>query len=131
MIVLDTHVWLWLLHDYGRLSPQAQTLIAQEKHRDGLRVSAISMWEIAVKVEQRKLVLPLEINEWYEQARVYTGLSIEPVTPADFIASTQLPGNFHKDPADRIIVAFARRLDVSLISCDAKILNYPYVETAW
>lgn len=99
MIVLDTHVWLWLLHDYKQLSVQAQTLITQEKQQNGLRVSAISVWEIAVKVGQGKLMLPLEINEWYEQARAYNGLSIEPVIPQDAIASTQLPGTFHKDPS--------------------------------
>lgn len=131
MIVLDTHVWLWLLHDYGRLSVQAQTLIMQEQQQNGLRVSAISIWEVAVKVEPEKLVLPLEINKWYKQAREYTGLSIEPVLPEDLIASTQLPGSFHKDPADRIIVAFARRLSVPLITRDPKILKYPHVETVW
>lgn len=53
------------------------------------------------------------------------------VTPLDAIASTQLPGNFHKDPADRIIVALARRLKVPLINCDGKILAYPDVVTVW
>ncbi len=59
------------------------------------------------------------------------GLIIESVTPQDAIASTQLPGTFHKDPADRIIVALARRYNVPLITCDDKILAYPYVETVW
>lgn len=97
----------------------------------GLRVSAISVWEIAVKVAQGKMTLPLEINQWYEQVRVYPGLLIEPVIPEDLIASTQLPGTFHKDPADRIIVALARRLGVPLISRDAKILAYLHSQTVW
>jgi PIN domain nuclease of toxin-antitoxin system len=131
MIILDTHVWLWLLHNPEKLSPIAQRLIAEEEAKNGLLVSAISVWEISVKVSLGKLDIPVEINDWYQQASAYPGLFIEPVTPADFIASTQLIGNFHKDPSDRIIVAFARRLGVSLISCDAKIINYPYVETIW
>lgn len=131
MIVLDTHVWLWLLHDYGQLSAQAQMVIEQERQHNGLRVSAISVWEIALKVSQDKLQLPLEINQWYEQVSVYPGLLIEPIIAEVVIASTQLPGTFHKDPADRIIVALARRYNVPLITCDDKILAYPDVETIW
>jgi PIN domain nuclease of toxin-antitoxin system len=47
------------------------------------------------------------------------------------IASTQIPGDFHKDPADRMIIAIARRYDIDLITCDHKILNYPHVKTIW
>jgi PIN domain nuclease of toxin-antitoxin system len=50
---------------------------------------------------------------------------------ADALASTQLPGNFHKDPADRILIAIARRYDAELITCDQKILDYPHVKTLW
>ncbi len=68
MIVLDTHVWLWWLHEPEKLSALAQTLINQEEQLNGLLVSAISVWEIAVKVGVGKLVLPMEVNEWYDQA---------------------------------------------------------------
>jgi PIN domain nuclease of toxin-antitoxin system len=54
---------------------------------------------------------------------------IEALNPEDAIASTQLPGDFHKDPADRIIVAMVRRYDVPLIICDSNILKYPHVKT--
>lgn len=70
MIVLDTHVWLWWLQEPQKLSVQAQTLIDQEEQNNGLRVSAISVWEIAVKVGLGKLVLPMEINDWYAHAKV-------------------------------------------------------------
>lgn len=133
MIVLDTHVWLWWLYDPGQLSSTAYALITQEEELNGLRVSAISVWEIALKVEQGKMPLP---NDWYDRAKAYPGLFVEPVTPEDFLASTQLPGTFHRDPADRIIVAFARRLGVPLITRDEKILAYPHVpyrrnQTIW
>lgn len=131
MIVLDTHVWLWWLHNPQKLSPQAQTLINQEEQNNGLRVSAISVWEIAVKVGLGKLVLPMQINNWYAHAKAYPSLRIIAVNPSDAIASTQLPGTFHKDPADRIIIALARRLKIPLITCDRKILDYPYVTTIW
>lgn len=131
MILLDTHVWLWLLHDPTKLSELAQTIIQTEEVRDGLLVSTISVWEVAVKSSVGKLDLCLPIDEWYQLAKTHSGVVIEPLNPIDAIASTQLPEDFHKDPADRILVAMARRYNIPLITCDTKILNYPYVETIW
>lgn len=131
MILLDTHVWLWLLHDPSQLSPSAQEIIEIEEYKNGLLVSAISVWEVAVKSSIGKLILPLPINEWYQLAKTHSGVLIEPLSPIDAISSTQLPDNFHKDPADRILVAMARRYDIFLVSCDTKILNYPHVKTIW
>jgi PIN domain nuclease of toxin-antitoxin system len=131
MILLDTHVWLWLLHKPSQLSNQARALIDVEESQNGILVSAISVWEIAVKVSIGKLSLPLPIGEWYELAQTQSGIVIEPLNPLDAIASTQLPENFHKDPADRILVAVARRHKIPLVTCDVKILNYPHVQTVW
>jgi PIN domain nuclease of toxin-antitoxin system len=64
-------------------------------------------------------------------AETHSGMIIEPLSPIDAIASTQLPDDFHKDPADRILVAIARRYEIPLVTCDAKILNYPHVKTIW
>ena len=131
MIVLDTHVWLWWLHDPCKLSPDADKLIQQEQVSGALVISAISVWEVAVKVQSGKLAIPMDINRWYELARSYPSTVIEPLSPLDAIASTQLPGNFHKDPADRIIVSLARRLTVPLLTCDRKIRDYEHVVTVW
>lgn len=131
MIVLDTHVWLWWLHDPARLSQAAEELIQQEQASGTLIISAISVWEVAVKVQSGKLAIPMDIYRWYESARSYPATIIEPLSPLDAIASTQLPGNFHKDPADRIIISLARRLAVPLLTCDRKILDYEHVITVW
>jgi PIN domain nuclease of toxin-antitoxin system len=131
MILLDTHVWLWLLHEPRQLSDAARIAIDTEEPHNGLLVSAISVWEIAVKSSIGKLTLPLPIDEWYKLASVHSGIIMEPLSPLDAIASTSLPGTFHKDPADRILVAIARRYGIPLVTCDAKILNYPHVQTIW
>jgi PIN domain nuclease of toxin-antitoxin system len=128
MILLDTHVWLWWLHDPSRLSDPVKAAIALEESHSGILVSTISVWEIAVKSSIGKLTLPLAIDEWYAMAQTHPGVIVEPLNPLDAIASTQLPGTFHKDPADRILIAIARRYDVSLVTLDAQILNYPYVK---
>jgi PIN domain nuclease of toxin-antitoxin system len=63
MIVLDTHIWLWLLHDPSNLSVAANLAIEVEENQSGLLVSAISVWEIAVKSSLGKLTLPLPIEQ--------------------------------------------------------------------
>ncbi|MDT8445218.1 MAG: type II toxin-antitoxin system VapC family toxin, partial [Desulfuromonadales bacterium] len=94
-------------------------------------ISAISVWEIAVKLQLGKLTLPMDIHHWFEKAGNYPASRIEPVTATDGIESTLLPGDFHKDPADRLIIALARRLGVPLVSRDRAIIAYPHVETVW
>ncbi len=131
MIILDTQAWLWWLHDPSRLSRRSLSKIRSAEKGKGIRVSAISVWEIAVKTELGKLELPLEINEWYERARSYPNLTVEPLSPLDAIASTRLPGRFHKDPADRMIIAMARRHGAPLVTSDSRIRAYPHVETIW
>jgi PIN domain nuclease of toxin-antitoxin system len=131
VIVLDTHVWLWWLHDPVRLSPVAARLIEKEQETGALVLSVISVWEVAVKISTGKLVIPLDIYRWYEHARSYPATVVEPLSPLDAIASTLLPGDFHKDPADRIIISLARRLAVPLVTCDRKILEYDHVTTVW
>jgi PIN domain nuclease of toxin-antitoxin system len=131
MIVLDTHAWLWWLHDPLRLSPKAQKMIEKAEKKEGWLVSVISLWEIAVKLEIGKMTLPHDIHSWFEKAKSYPGLILEPLVPEDAIASTQLPGIFHKDPADRIIIALTRRYGATLITKDKEILNYSHVKSAW
>ena len=131
MIVLDTQAWLWWLHDPSRLSVRARKAIVQAEKDDGMVVSAISVWEVATKCALGKLVLPLQIEAWFALARTYPGIVIEPVSAEDALASAGLPGEFHKDPADRLIVALARRLQVSLVTADGLIRAYPHVVTTW
>ena len=131
MIVIDTHVWLWLLHEPSQLSNSAREWIERAEPQNGIFVSAISVWEIAVKYSIGKLSLPLPVDDWYALAKCHSGIVIQALHPEDAIASTQLPGEFHKDPADRIIVAMARRYDVPLITCDNNILKYAHVKTIW
>ncbi len=131
MIVLDTQAWLWWCHEPSRLSKAATAAIVKAEKTDGILVSAISVWEIAVKAELGKLRLPMEINEWFRVASLYPNLVVEPVSAADAIASTRLPGAFHKDPADRIIIAVTRRHGVQLVTSDSLIRAYSHVLTVW
>jgi len=128
MIVLDTHIWVWCVHgDERPTETQAQVIETNETNVIG--VSAISCWEIAKLVEYGRLELPCSLREWFEQALSYPGIRLLELTPEVAIESTQLPGEFHRDPTDQIIVATARVHGCSLVTSDSKLLKYPHVET--
>lgn len=131
MIVLDTQPWLWWLHDPSRLSARVRQVLRAQEKEAGITVSVISVWEVATKCALGKLALPMQMEEWFSLARTYRGIILEPVSAEDAIASACLPGNFHKDPADRIIVALARRHKATLITADTLIRAYPHVTTLW
>jgi PIN domain nuclease of toxin-antitoxin system len=95
----------------------------------GLGISAISCWEVAKLFEYGRLELSCPLEEWMEQAMAYPGMQLLEFTPQIAIESTKLPGNFHRDPADQIIVATARVYDISLLTADSRILQYPHVRT--
>ena len=96
----------------------------------GLGVSAISCWEVAKLVERGRLSLPCPVLDWIRQALAYPGVRLIELSPRISVESTQLPGTFHRDPADQIIVATARVLDAPLVTMDAKISAYPHVRLA-
>src|SRR5215216_4416032 len=127
MIVLDTHIWVWWVHGDQRLTAQ-QNQWLQQYESQGLGVSAISCWEVAKLVEYGRLTLPYPVGDWLSQALSYPGVRLRELTPEIAVESTQLPGVFHRDPADQIIVATARIYNCELLTADDKILKYQYVK---
>ena len=128
MILLDTHIWIWWVDGSARLRPAYQRLLAQEEPQ-GLAIAAISVWEVAKLVEKGKLAFTLPVDEWVRKALAYPGITLINLTPDIALASTQLPGDFHPDPADQLIVATARVMDLALLTEDARIQAYPHVRT--
>ncbi len=126
MIVLDTHVWVWWVHGSDRLTARYREYLSAET-TGGLAVSAISCWEVAKLVQKGRLTLPVPIREWFEQALGPSGVQLLPLTPAIAAESAALPGDFHRDPADQLIVATARVHDVPLVTADEAIRAYPHV----
>ena len=128
MIVLDTHIWVWWVHGDERLT-RTQAEVIEANETDVIGVSAISCWEIAKLVEYGRLELPCSLEEWFEDALNYPGIHLFELTPEIAIESTQLPGEFHRDPADQMVVATARVYGCPLVTSDGRLLEYPHVET--
>ncbi len=131
MIVLDTGTWIWWVADPGRLSRTALKCVEREERRDGLVLSAISAWEVALKHSLGKLELDRDVRTWISRAAAYPGLRVEPLGQDDAIESAHLPGDLHRDPADRFIIALARRLRAPIVTADRLIRSYAHVETVW
>ncbi len=128
MIILDTHVWVWWVHGDAQIT-ETQKKVILDNETNIIGVSAISLWEIAKLVKVKRLSLPITPEEWFEKALKYPGIEVLPITPAVAIKSANLPGDFHEDPADQIIVATARVFDCPLVTSDEKIIHYSHVKT--
>lgn len=128
MIVLDTHVWVWWVHDDPQLGVEQREAISNAE-TDEIGVSIISCWEVAKLVEYNRLSLPQPPKDWMAKALDYPGVALLELTPDIVVESTSLPGEFHRDPADQLIVATARTYRAPLVTSDDKILSYPHVET--
>ena len=125
LLLLDTHVWIWLLNGEARLRNTA-ALAAIEKAVPlaALRLSAISLWEIGMLEAKGRLSLPMDCLSWTTEALSAPGLSLLPLSAEIAITSSHLPGQFHGDPADRLIVASARAHNATLVTADKGILAY-------
>lgn len=132
MIVLDTHALVWWVSDDTRLSQAARSAI-DDKLADGDQVlaSAISAWEVAMLVERGRIALAMGTDEWLRAVENIEGVSFVPITAQLAAQSASLPGPFHKDPADRMIVALAREQNALLVTADEKIQRYPHVRSLW
>lgn len=132
VIVLDTHVLVqWINGPTKLLSIAARRAIEQELHGGEILVSSISAWEVALLVSRGRLHLSIDVGDWLAILGELEFLRFIPVDNEIAMKSTQLPGDLHKDPADRMIVATSRVFASPLVTADQKLLDYPYVRTIW
>lgn len=123
MLLLDTHIWIW----WQTLAPEfTQTHQKLIDDSEFLAVSQISIWEIAKLVEKNRLNFTVPLKEWLEIALSHSKLKVISLNTDIIIESTQLPKPFHQDPADQLIVATARVLNIPLLTEDKKIQVYPF-----
>lgn len=128
-MLIDTHIWIWWVNGESQLKPEYKAAITAAQGT-GIEVSIISCWEVAKLVENKRLALTLPILDWLNAALSYPGVRLLSLTPEIVVDSTQLPGAFHKEPGDQMIVATARVLGLALMTMDEKILAYPHVPLA-
>ena len=122
MILLDTHVLIWLDEGSSRLGAQTRDIVDEALGRESLVVAAISFWEIAMLVEKKRLEIKMDLQVWRREL-LEKGLQEIAMHGALGIQAGALPG-FHGDPADRIIVASALSISATIVTADEKILAW-------
>lgn len=126
-LLLDTHVWIWSQVEPHRIGRKAMRRL--EKAGERLFVATISSLEIARLVQVGLLEINGELEAWIRDSlEALQGSSIG-LSHQAAIGAYQLPGSFHKDPADRVLVAIAREHQLTLVTADERILNYGHVKT--
>jgi PIN domain nuclease of toxin-antitoxin system len=122
-VVLDTHVWVWVMSGTP-IAQSAKEAIAKAAAQGNVLVPAISVWEVGMLEAKGRLQLSTPVLQWAETALKAPGTRLADLTPGIAIGSSQLPGDLHGDPADRMIVATARHHNAPLITRDQKLIDY-------
>jgi PIN domain nuclease of toxin-antitoxin system len=128
---LDTHAWLWWVTEDRRLSKRAAASIEAAVAKGGVWLPVIAVWEVAKKVEKKKLVFDRPLRQWLEDATAVPGLLVADLTMSILVESCELPQPFHGDPADQMMVATVRQHQGILITRDRRLRKYPHVKTIW
>jgi PIN domain nuclease of toxin-antitoxin system len=122
-ILLDTHTLLWMIENRKHLGAAAWQAVNLAVAEARILISAITPWEIALLVSKKRIELSKDVMEWVEDALTMPGVTLVGLEPEIAVASTRLPFEMHPDPADRILVATARRLSATLVTADGALLQ--------
>lgn len=127
MILLDTHSWVWWAADRSQLSRRALKAIEAD---DELVVSSISCWEVATLIRKNRLTFDRDPSAWIEAALALPKIVPVALTP-EIAATAGFLEGFHGDPADRILCATALRMNLSLVTKDRLLHDWPAIKTVW
>ncbi|MGD0907561.1 MAG: type II toxin-antitoxin system VapC family toxin [Candidatus Acidiferrales bacterium] len=129
MILLDTHVLVWLSNEPAKLSSRATEAIGAAGQSGGLAISAITLWELAWLATHGRLEILGTVDAFVDEISSRT--SIRPITSKVATLASQLPKTYSSDPCDRLIGATSMTEGIALITKDRKIREYKQVETVW
>lgn len=129
MILLDTHALVWLKVEPAKLSPAAREAIRAARQRDGLAISAITLWELAWLATHGRLHVTGTVDAFVE--KIAATIAIRPITAQIAVLTNQLPSNYPSDPSDRLIGATAMSEGIALVTKDRTIRNCKQIETIW
>jgi PIN domain nuclease of toxin-antitoxin system len=123
-LLLDTHALIWFAEGHDDLPPRSRRRLDAAARSEGLAVSAITFWEVAMLERRRRVSLSQPIERWRETILGPSAMREVEVDGAVAIEAVRLPGDLHEDPADRILVATARVRGWTLATRDSRLLEY-------
>lgn len=119
--LLDTNVWYRAATVSASIPPREAAVLADHNEQFGL--SAISLWEVAKKVQIGKLQLTKDLRAWFDDT-TRAHIVVLPLEPDVIVEAMRLPGFPNQDPSDELIVATARIYDLILMTSDRALRNY-------
>jgi PIN domain nuclease of toxin-antitoxin system len=128
--LLDTHAWIWWVEGDRRLPRRVRDALDGLPRGERPYLSAISLWEVATLVERGRVDFSVPLADWLDAAAHPRSVRVVPITTAIAAEVAALPRTFHRDPADRLMVASCRVLGVPLLTRDARLLRARLV-TRW
>jgi PIN domain nuclease of toxin-antitoxin system len=129
VILLDTHVLVWLTSEPARLSKHASSAIRTANRAGGIGISAITLWELAWLASQGRVQVTGTIEAYLEE--VSSRLAVRPITPQVAALANQFPTDYSSDPCDRLIGATALAEGLVLVTKDTKIRDCKQLQTLW
>ena len=128
--LLDTHAFLWFVNDHSSLNSTAKSII--EDQQSIVYLSDDSIWEMAIKSSLRKLALPAPLQQFVETHIARNDFGFLQITAehAETVAKLPFPNSGHRDPFDRMIVAQSICHDLTIISRDVALSDYP-IQVLW
>lgn len=129
MILLDTHVLIWMSSDPARLSSKARERIIDARRNTGLAVASITLWELAWLAEQQRVLYSGSVESFVRET--ISRVAIKSMSPEIVAVAAHLPDSYPKDPSDRLIGSTAIVEGMALVTADEKIRNSGMVECIW
>ncbi|HUF29709.1 MAG TPA: type II toxin-antitoxin system VapC family toxin [Gemmatimonadaceae bacterium] len=124
-LLLDTHIWVWMVSNtMERVSAVARAALEESAAKRSLRVSAISVWEVGVLSRKKRLGLTMHVAAWVERGLATPGVQQVSLDSTVALLSTTLPEEPPSDPADRFLLAKAYSYGWTLVTSDARIIQY-------
>jgi PIN domain nuclease of toxin-antitoxin system len=129
VILLDTHVLVWLTAEPEKLSKQASSALRRANRAGGLAISAITLWELAWLVSHGRLQVTGTVEAYLDE--VSSRVAIRPITTKVAALANQFPADYSSDPCDRLIGATALAEGMVLVTKDARIRDCKQLRTLW